>query len=429
MQLLYENTSGLETKNVLNTAESLVSYIQKLKQIKQGEYNIPESCLNVVSDTKYLAKVIELIKKYKSQNLKYVFLLGIGGSNLGAKAIYDSFYGFKDTYLPKIERYPKLLFLDTVNPKFFDDLNSFLKTTKLNSEEYLINIITKSGSTTETIYNAEMLLKILPNSYNRIVITSDKDSVLTKKAQEKNIEHLEVPKMVGGRFSVFSAVGLFPLAICNIDIGKLLKGALDAKKQNLEDDITKNLAAISASSIYLNYKKNIFINDTYIYNPELESLGKWYRQLMAESLGKDNLKILPTVSVGSADLHSITQRYLGGEHNIFTTFLRASTPSVSENIKLTETKLNIIEDSIKNKAPNNIVEAIYEGVKKSYKNKNIPYIEVTLETVDEYNLGYYMQFKMIEMMYLGKLFNVNTFNQPNVEEYKVETKKILIHEK
>ena len=194
--------------------------------------------------------------------------------------------------------------------------------------------MSKSGGTTETIANFEILLNILKKykkKYEKyVVVTTDKDSKLWNLSLKKGFDTLEIPKKVGGRFSVLSSVGLFPLGIIGVDIYQLLKGAKLMKNSCLNKNIIKNPAALSASLIYLHRLNDIKIHDLFIFNYDLESLGKWYRQLMGESIGKEYDKnmirvfegITPTVSIGSTDLHSMAQLYLGGPYDKFTTFVR-----------------------------------------------------------------------------------------------------------
>ncbi|MFO0780969.1 MAG: hypothetical protein U0519_03745 [Candidatus Gracilibacteria bacterium] len=235
-----------------------------------------------------------------------------------------------------------------------------------------------------------------------------------------------------GRHSVLSPVGLFPLAAAGIDIENLCEGAAVMRKNCIENDQEENPAMVSASVLFLNAKEGKTINDNFFFAPQLESLGKWYRQLMGESIGKETDRegqtvhcgITPTVSLGSTDLHSVGQLYLGGPLDKITTFVWArnvANPMAVPTEQVTEG----LVDNLKNQSAGNIMAAILEGTKTAYSKKKLPYMEVVLPEISAFALGEYLQYKMIEMMYLGKLFNVNTFDQPNVELYKIETRKIL----
>ena len=174
------------------------------------------------------------------------------------------------------------------------------------------------------------------------------------------------------------------------------------------------------------------INDNFIFAPQLESVGKWYRQLMGESIGKEtdltgttvHTGITPTVSVGSVDLHSVTQLYLGGPRDKVTTFVSTAAHDSDAKVPADQMFPTLVEH-LGGVSASKIMNAILQGVKKTYKSQGLPFMEIELESVSPREIGAFFQFKMIEMMYLGKLLNINTFDQPQVELYKIETKKIL----
>jgi glucose-6-phosphate isomerase len=192
-----------------------------------------------------------------------------------------------------------------------------------------------------------------------------------------------------------------------------------------------SLAAVSASLLAYFHTQGKTINDNFFFHPELESLGKWYRQLMGESVGKAqslsgetvHAGITPTISLGSTDLHSVGQLYLGGPLDKFTTFVY--TEHTADIAVPSERVFPELIPAITEKSAKDILEAILEGVKIAYQKAGLPFMEVVMEHIDERSIGAYLQFKMLEMMHLGHLLNVNTFDQPSVEAYKVETKKIL----
>ncbi len=434
MQFKYTNSSLLESDSIEKTALDLKSYVETLHKVVEADnYNADESSINLPADENLFEEVMKLRNELATSELKYIIDIGIGGSNLGTKAIYDALFGFFDVLEP--DRFPKIIFADTTNPETLEKINTLLDNNLRSSDEVIINMISKSGGTSETVTNAEIILKSLkdkfPDINNRVVVTSDEGSNLWNKATELGFAKLALPKIVGGRFSVFSAVGLFPLACCGVDIQKLRAGALRARQQSLALEYTENPALLSATILYLQSQNGKNINDNFFFNQELESVGKWYRQLMGESIGKEkdlknkvvNSGITPTVSIGSTDLHSMAQLYIGGPKDKVTTFVYAGTGAEAEIPE--EMMLDGLVESISGKSARQIMNAILEGTKIAYTKVEHPFIEVLLEDVSEYSLGEFLQFKMIEMMYLGRLLNVNTFDQPNVEDYKVETKKIL----
>ncbi len=435
MQFRYSETSRLDLEQIKQVAEELKGYVEHLHKVVEADnYNADESSINLAADENLFDEVMKLRNEKVTSELKYFIDIGIGGSNLGTKAVYDALDGYFDLYEPN--RFPKILFADTTNPTSLEKINTLLKNNLRSSEEVLINVISKSGGTTETVANAEIIIRSLkekfPDIHDRVVVTTDEGSNLWHKAEELGFSKLSVPKTVGGRFSVLSSVGLFPLACMGIDIQKLRAGALRIRQQCLATDFEENPALLSAIVLYLQSKNGKKINDNFLFNQELESLGKWYRQLMGESIGKEkdlkgqivNSGITPTVSIGSTDLHSMAQLYYGGPKDKITTFVYAKSNADEVRI-LDEMLMTELVEGIAGKSAKQIMDAIFTGAKIAMENAEMPYTEVVMDDISEYSLGEFLQFKMIEMMYLGKLLNVNTFDQPNVESYKIETKKIL----
>jgi glucose-6-phosphate isomerase len=421
-----------EHANVATDAvvEGLANYTAHLRQVHESAaYEAPESSLNLPGDEALLTQVKAVAGEKATEALKYSIVVGIGGSNLGTKAVYDAMFGQRDLLAP--ERFPKMLFAETTDPEWLAQVVRLLETLT-TPEEVLVTVISKSGGTTETLANFEIIMQTLRQKFgevtDRVVAITDEGSKLWDAAVAKNIAHLAIPAPVGGRYSVLSAVGLLPLLSVGIDIERLRAGANDMLNRCLGDD---NIAAQSAAVLALQQEHGYHINDNFFFHPELESVGKWYRQLMGESVGKEqsldgatvHAGITPTVSLGSTDLHSVGQLYLGGPKDKLTTFVSSSQ---SAAIKVPgERVFPELIPMIDGKSATDIMVAILEGVKIAYQKADLPFMEVVLDTVDVYSIGAYLQFKMLEMMYLGQLLNVNSFDQPNVESYKVETKRLL----
>ena len=418
----FEETAHVTKEELSAEAPNLEPYIERLNKVAEADnYMYEESSINLPFDGDILEKILKLREKYVSPKLKYIIDIGIGGSNLGTKAVYDALYGYFDTVEPN--RYPKMIFADTNDPTFIYKLYEFLRTHVDDPREMVINAISKSGKTTETIVNLDIIASNVPFAKDRLVITTEYNSNLWKTARSLDIDCLPIPGKVGGRFSVFSSVGLFPLACLGADISELLKGAMEARKECLNKNPLRNPAAISSIIIFSNYIKGKLIHDQFFFHPELESLGKWYRQLMAESIGKDGKGVTPTVSIGSVDLHSMGQLYLGGIKDKMFTFI--STKNPTKDISVPQEPLLEILSEVEEKSTSEIMNAILGGVKVAFMKKDLPFMEIILDDISLSSLGQYMQFKMVEMMMLGKLLGVNAFDQPSVESYKQETRKIL----
>lgn len=418
----------------LEVAGQLPAYITELQaKATASSYDTVEASINLPSDNELREQVKALVQEKVTEELQYIFVIGIGGSNLGTKAIYDALYGYQDQ---QVSNRPRIIFVDTTNLTQLRFCIDSLFPSVTNPNQLLIVSISKSGGTTETIANSELLIAAATERFgtmtDRVVVITDEGSAFANAADVEGIAHLSIPKQVGGRYSVLSAVGLFPLAALGLDIEALHAGARDIRSYCLNEDMNHNPAAQSAAVIADQYGQGKIIHDMFVFHSELESLGKWYRQLMGESIGKEyNLAgeqvftgITPTVSVGSTDLHSVGQLYLGGPKDKLTTFLN----SKATHDDLTVPKKRIfpsVVSMIDGQTTAQIMEAILGGVKLAYNKRDVPFMSVELDNITPYEIGAFMQFKMIEMMYLGKLLNVNPFDQPNVESYKSETKRIL----
>jgi glucose-6-phosphate isomerase len=436
MELIYENSARVGEAQLKETAARIEPYREYLNQmLSHDRYDAHECSVNLPIDQNLIGQVKDVKKKKAGKKLKYLVVIGIGGSSLGAKAVYDALYGGFDLIEPG--RFPKIMFLETNDPLYLEKFCAFLKTVK-TPEEILLNAISKSGTTTETVANLEIIGAAFKEQFgdaalhDRLVVTTDENSRLWNLAKTKKITLLPIPEAVGGRYSVFSPAGLFPLHAAGVDLDSFCEGAAVMRKNCIENDLNQNPALISAALLYLNAGAGKTINDNFFFAPQLESLGKWYRQLMGESIGKEQDRegsivhagLTPTVSIGSTDLHSVGQLYLGGPQDKFTTFVWVR--NVPDPMPLPDELFtdNLVEN-LNNKSAQKIMEAILEGTKAAYSHKELPFMENVLPEISAFTLGEYLQYKMVEMMYLGRLFGVNTFDQPNVELYKKETRKIL----
>lgn len=434
MKFIYKESCRISEKEILKTAKKILPYSEHLRQVsKKQDYLDLEASIQCVADNKTITSVYALIKKKVTKKLKYIVVIGIGGSNLGTKALYDALCGSFDLLEP--EKFPKIIFIDTNNTSSLNHLKKFFSTHIYNVEEILLCSISKSGGTTETIANAEIIIGFLrkhKHILDRVVVITGQESNLLDVAELLGIDTLIIPEKIGGRYSVFSAVGLFPLAAAGFDIRALLSGAKKIRTQCTMQDIAKNPAVISATILYMQYNKRRTIHNSFMFNSELESLGKWYRQLIGESIGKEkdingkivNIGITPLVSIGSTDLHSVGQLYLSNSKNIFTSFIYTEKQGPEVSIPKVRLFPNLIK-MISGKTASDILNAILDGTKMAYNKKRIPFCEIILDSIDEQSIGEFFQFKMIEIMYLAKLLNINAFDQPNVEIYKKETKNIL----
>lgn len=419
MKFSYKETALISDRELAGALKKLETEVKRMKHAASLGYEDERASINLPFDKKMLENVRVLVRAKLGLKPSYLVVVGIGGSNLGTMAVQEAVLGKLHN---QVTRDLKVLYADTVDSDMMSSIMGVIEPALKSGENVIINGISKSGETTEPIANFEVLVGVLKRyrkDYEKyVVVTSDRGSGFWNLAQEKGFDVLEIPKKVGGRYSVFSPVGLFPLGMLGVKIEKLLEGAREIREKS------GNMTAISAALIYLQKKKGKNIHDLFLFSTDLESLGKWYRQLMGESLGKKNAGITPTVSIGSTDLHSMAQLYLGGPHDKFTTFIKVE--KNNSEIKVPEMReYSQLVKGIQGKSLEEIMNAIISGVQTAFKKGNRPFMEIILPDKSEYSIGELLQFKMMEMMYLGYLLGVNPFDQPDVERYKSETRKIL----
>ncbi|MEI6327067.1 MAG: hypothetical protein WCO78_03000 [Candidatus Roizmanbacteria bacterium] len=388
-------------------------------------YTQPECSVSLPFDGDIVEQAQNLHQRITSAHpLKFVVVVGIGGSNLGTLAIYDAIYKMDDVYGSDIVR-PRLLTLDTVHDATTARICDHLEQNMTHVDDVVICIVSKSGNTTETMANANILIQALEprfgSIHERIVIITDPASALHSLALDRKYNVLTLPKQVGGRYSVFSAVGIFPLICLKIDVEALLRGARDAINGL---DSPDSIARRAYLDIKTAYDAGLGIHDLFLFDPRLETLGKWYRQLLAESLGKDGKGMLPTVSIGSTDLHSVAQLYLGGPNDRYTSFVWVEQGT---DCVIDERPSLALVENLGQKSLSTIYHAIYEGTREAYTKMGRMHDAYHFSTLDAESLGCWMQSAMLWTMMLGRHMAVNSFDQPQVEVYKIATRSILNH--
>jgi glucose-6-phosphate isomerase len=422
--------------DLTNLGDRLKPEIERVATAWGSDYNSPYAFLNLPSDKTLIRTVQEVVSEKQKLEPSMLIVIGIGGSNLGTLAVHEALQGLLYNSFNPL----KIYFADTVDSDYINRIIALMEQELHDGNNVVLTIISKSGTTSETIANAQLFIQVLQKHKSReygdyIVAITDEGSLLWQKADEYRWAKLAIPKNVGGRYSVFSAVSLFPLGMLGIDLQMLLKGAESIKQASSTKNITHNMPALSAALLFDQHRKGIMIHDTFIFAMNLKSVGAWYRQLMAESIGKAESKqgtlinegITPTVSIGSTDLHSMVQLYLGGPSDRFTTFV--SVQKMPSELKLPkESPLAGLVENIQGKSFKQIMNAILQGVQIAYKKNKRPFNALEIPELSAYYIGQLLQAKMIEMVYLAFLLDVNPFDQPQVELYKKETREILTHE-
>lgn len=397
-------------------------------------YEVPEDSIRLPSDKTHSGLSHEAASRLWSKQLKYIVLVGIGGSNLGAQAVL---HALRKTLVTPLPDGPTIFFADTVDARQIESVAAYLEAHVHHADEALFIVVSKSGTTTESVANAEILIASFAKKFthwkSRVMCVSDQGSLLSKHADALGLPSLAIPKPVGGRYSVFSSVGIFPLALMGVAIDQFQAGGAEMAKQCVLPTPEENPALRGAIVLAEALLRGCHIHNMFFFDPALESLGKWYRQLLAESIGKERdrdgnmmrIGITPIVSIGSTDLHSMAQLYFGGPRDKFTTLVtseeRGARPVPKEGI------FKHLVSGIEGRTPEEIMRAISGGTEAAYRSLRLPYAHAHLGKVDAYQIGAFMQWKMMETMYLAELLNVNAFDQPSVEEYKRETRRLLEH--
>jgi glucose-6-phosphate isomerase len=413
------------------------SEIERIIAARTQGYDTPYASINLPVDIGMRESIKKVIAQQQQHNPAALVVIGIGGSCLGAMAVHEMLYGRRYNEQHDAMR---VYYVDTIDADMLYETLAAIEALLKAGRHVVINAISKSGTTTETVVNFELFYDLIkryhPTDYQKsIVITTDHGSKLWEFAQEQGITALAIPKLVGGRYSVFSAVGLFPLGLIGVDIDALCAGAQDAVEQNTSLNTEHNYAIQRAAVLYAQYNAGKYIHDSFMFTVDGASLGAWYRQLMGESIGKEHdrngkqvrVGITPTVSMGSVDLHSVGQLYLGGPRDKVTTFVAVT----HDNHTVTLPQYAAFEKlvaKIQGKSVSSIFMAILQGVQAAYKNEGLPFMTIMLPKKEARYVGQLMQMQMLEIMYVGYMFNIDPFDQPQVELYKKETRKILAHE-
>jgi len=344
-------------------------------------------------------KTIKKFSRYKN-----IIIVGMGGSILGSKSIYSFFK----------EKIKKKVF-------FFDNLDSnlnfeFKKIKNLKSSCFII--ISKSGNTLETIANLGAIFSKTLLKNKLIFITEIKDNYLMNIANQYGAEVIEHEDFIGGRYSVLSEAGMFPAALMGLKLNKFKNFSKLLSNKKFISYLIQNVAGIYTLNSR-GYKNSVILN----YDSNLNDLGYWYQQLIAESLGKKGKGIMPIISQAPRDHHSVFQLFLDGPQDKFFTFFSSS--KKNKNYIVSKKIISNTAKFIRKKNINSIVQAQCTATKNVFSKQGIPFRHLILKKKDEEELGAVFTFFVLETILLGQMMKINPFNQPAVEKIKMETKKIL----
>ena len=373
------------------------------------------------------ARIKKAAKKIKKES-DILVVIGIGGSYLGARAVIEALTSSFYNMLPNKQRkYPQILYVgNNLSPNYINELIEYI-----GDKDFSVNVISKSGTTTEPAIAFRIFREILENKYgidearSRIYATTDKaKGALKTLAENEGYEQFVVPDNVGGRYSVLTAVGLLPIATAGIDIDKLMMGAKIAQDRYNDPDVKYNECykyAVVRNILYKLYKNTeILVN----YEPKMHYFTEWWKQLFGESEGKDQMGIFPAGVDFTTDLHSMGQYIQEGRRNLFETVISIKTSNSDIIINPDDDNLDGL-NYLAGKGLDYVNKKAMEGTIKAHVSGDVPNIVIELEKLDEENIGELIYFFEKACAMSGNILGVNPFNQPGVEEYKKNMFKLL----
>ena len=373
---------------------------------------------------KRIQKAAEKIRKESD----ILVVIGIGGSYLGARAVIESLSNtFENMKLNEKRKYPLVLFAgNNLSPTYLNDLIEII-----GDKDFSVNVISKSGTTTEPAIAFRIFREILENKYgidearSRIYVTTDKERGALKTLSDmEGYERFVVPDNVGGRFSVLSAVGLLPIAAAGVDIKKLMNGARIAQEKYADSNLKYNECyryAVVRNILYKNDKNiEILVN----YEPKMHYFIEWWKQLYGESEGKDRKGLFPAGVDYTTDLHSMGQYVQDGRRNLFETVINIKKPISNLKIKIDDDNLDGL-NYLAGKDLDYVNKKAMEGTIEAHVSGGVPNIMITIDELNEENIGELIYFFELACGISGNILGVNPFNQPGVEEYKKNMFRLL----
>ena len=415
MMKLDLSNSGISEKEILKYKKEVLKAHTDLHE-KQGAGSDFLGWVNLKIDVQELEKIKVAASKIRKQS-DVLIVIGIGGSYLGSKAVIDA---LSHTFNPK-----NVIFAgNNMSSDYLNDLLDYIK-----DKDISLNVISKSGTTIEPALTFKVLREYIEEKYgedkakDRIFVTTDKEKgVLKKLADEKGYETFVVPDDIGGRYSVFTAVGLLPIASAGINIDRLLDGVYSAEKKysSLENNDCYDYA-VARNIMYKKKKKiELLVN----YEPKLHYISEWWKQLFGESEGKEEKGIFPASVDNTTDLHSMGQYIQEGERILFETVINIKKPYRDFTLTCEEGSPDAL-DYLNGKTLNEINHKAMEGTVIAHVNGKVSNIMIEVDKLDEFNLGELLYFFEKACGISGHLLGVNPFNQPGVEAYKKEMFRLL----
>lgn len=413
----YKNALGFVTKEEIIAMKEAIKEAHNTILNKSGKGNDFLGWVDLPID--YDKEEFERIKKAAAKIRKdseVLVVIGIGGSYLGARAAIEALTSPFDNK----ENGTKIVYAgNSISSSYLNDLIKFLQ-----DKDFSINVISKSGTTTEPAIAFRILRGLLEKKYGkeeavkRIYATTDaKKGALKKLADSEGYESFVISDDIGGRYSVLTAVGLLPIAAAGIDIDAMMTGAKDAREQYLEPDLEKNECYQYAAVRNILFKKGKNVEMMVNYEPSLHYFSEWWKQLFGESEGKEGTGIFPAAADFSTDLHSMGQYIQEGQRMLFETAILVDEPKSDITIDADSENIDGL-NFLAGKTMNFVNKKASEAVCLAHIDGGVPNLSVTVSKLDAYNFGMLCYFFEKACGISGYVLGVNPFNQPGVEAYK-----------
>ena len=427
IKLNLKNT-GISQKSIMEYKEQVENIHKELHQKANDEKDFVGWLeLPTNYDKKEFSRIKKAAKKIKKES-DILVVIGIGGSYLGARAVIEALTStFNNMLTDKQRKYPQILYVgNNLSPNYINELIEYI-----GDKDFSVNVISKSGTTTEPAIAFRIFREILENKYgidearSRIYVTTDKEKgALKTLADNEGYEQFVIPNNIGGRYSVLTAVGLLPIATAGIDIDKLMQGAQNAQERYNDSNLKYNECyqyAVVRNILYKLYKNTeILVN----YEPKMHYFTEWWKQLYGESEGKEQKGIFPAGVDFTTDLHSMGQYIQEGRRNLFETVISIDNPASDITINKDEDNLDGL-NYLAGKSLDYVNKKAMEGTIKAHVTGDVPNIVINIEKLDEENVGELIYFFEKACAVSGLILGVNPFNQPGVEEYKKNMFKLL----
>lgn len=420
MNLKMSGLKGFVEQRELDNMAPLMDTVNEMLLSHKGAGNdfLGWLDLPVDYDKEEFARIQKAAKKIQSDS-DVLVAIGIGGSYLGARAAIEfckgqMYNGVREKGIPEV-----YFVGNNISSSYLNDIVKII-----GDRDFSVNVISKSGTTTEPAIAFRVFKKLLEEKYGkegakgRIYATTDKArGALKMLSDDEGYETFVVPDDVGGRFSVLTAVGLLPIAAAGIDIEKMMQGAAQAREACKGGDMSTNPSMQYAALRNILYRKGKNTEILVNYEPALLMMGEWFKQLFAESEGKDNKGIFPTAANFSTDLHSIGQFIQDGSRNLFETVLWVNKPRSEAFIETAAEDIDGL-NYLAGKSMQFVNSKAYQGTLMAHMDGGTPNIVIEIDEADEYHFGYLVYFFEKACGLSGYLLGVNPFDQPGVEAYK-----------